>query len=180
MATVKEVIDAFERRDFDKVEQFLQNIAANRTGNGIVVNPEMIETKQTKIDTAFPWLYDIGVGPITAGLGALQVMSDVIAGASWSAYKIFNTYNVVYTPNELKNADDRFALIIILENLGMLDYYNIAKDVNSKESDKLKNLCLTIHKRIKAGAFVKADFEQQMLIACKSVIRVTINHRQVI
>lgn len=180
MATVKEVIDAFDRQQFDKVEQFLQNIAANRSGNSVAFNPINPETKQTKIDKAFPWLQDIGTGPITDGIGALQVMSDVIAGARFGAFKIFNKYNVIYTPTELKNADDRFALIIILTNLGMLDYYNTAKDVNTIESDKLKNLCLKIHKHIKAGAFQKSQFEQQILTACKSVIRVTINYRQVI
>lgn len=180
MATVKQVIDAFERQRFDKVEEFLQDIAANRSGNNVIINETNPETKQTKVDRAFPWLQDIGTGPITDGLGALQVMSDVIAGARWGAFKIFNKYNVIYTPAELKKADDRFALIIILTNLGMLDYYNTAKDVNATESDKLKNLCLKMHKHIKAGAFQKDKFEQQVLTACKSVIRVTLNYRQVI
>lgn len=180
MITVREVIDAFDRQQFDAVEQFLQNVAANRSGNSVVTNPSNPETKQTKIDKAFPWIHDIGVGPISDGIGALQIMSDVIAGARWGAFKIFNRYNVIYSPEELKKADDRLALIIILTNLGMLDYYNIAKDIDAVESNKLKDLCLKIHKRIKAGAFQKDQFEKQLLIACKSVIRVTINYRQVI
>lgn len=180
MAEVKEIIDAFEKQQFTKVEQFLQNITSAKNATTTVVNPTPKLDKQTKIDKAFPWLHDIGTGPITSGLGALQVMSDVIAGGRYNAFKIFDTYQIVYTPDDMKNADDRFALIIILENLGMFDYYNTAKDINTVESEKLKDLCMIINKRIKAGSFKKEDFEQRMLVACKSVIRVCLNYRKVI
>lgn len=175
MSTVREIIDAFDTNQMTKVEQYLKSIASNRDGR--VFNlPTEKDTTQTRIDRAYKLLYDLGDGPLTNGLRALEVMSNIISGVSEKGYMIFNRYPMVFSASEMINSDDESAFRIVLFNLKMDSYFEIAKNLNlSDEVSDYKNMCILISKRIKSGSLKFDDFYNTVLNKSKKLIKLTLN-----
>lgn len=167
---VQEVLAAFERREFTNVEAFLlrQNEA-----NSEVLIPVTESNKITK-DNSFGLLLDRGNGPITEGMKSLEIISKSLRGINLNSLLLFDGKIIASSPAQMKSASDVLARQIVIDNIGMQKYIDLAINNATSEVDQLNSLCSTIAKRVKSGSFKYLEFRDVLLLRCKKVITAAI------
>lgn len=180
MATVKEVIEAFDRQEFTQVQKLIQNIRDAGLIGPVPFQPNDPATKQAEIDRAFPYLQDVANGPITTGIETLKATTMVINGTSYSGIQKFGVYSFVHAPDQFKRSDNVSGVILVVDTLYMRDYYNLLRVINKTEFDVFTTFLTKIFKLVKSGAFDKAAWSNSIKIQCKRIIKICVNYRQVV
>lgn len=177
MPTVLEVIDAFDKREFTKVQQFIKEIKEAKDLN-IPYAPIDKLTKQAEFDDAFPYLQDISNGPLTEGIKTLHGTSDVIKGVPLQSIQMFGYYTFIYSPFKFKESDVETGILMTIDTLGMTSYYNQIKTINSVEYTNFKEFIKKIYRIVKSGGFKQDEWSNSIKINCKRIIRICLNYRQ--
>jgi len=180
MATVREVIEAFDRQEYTQVQKLIQNIREARSFGSVPFQPNDPVTKQAEIDRAFPYIQDVANGPITNGIETLKATTMVINGSSYSGMQKFGIYSFIHAPDQFKRSDNVSGVILVVDTLYMRDYYNLLRTVNKTEFDAFTTFITKIFKLVKTGAFDKAAWSNAIKIQCKRVIKICVNYRQVV
>lgn len=179
MPTVTDIIEAFDRREFTQVEQFIKDLQIARDGN-VPYAPTEPQTKQAEIDRAFPYLQDISNGPLTNGINTLDGTAKVISGTPIAGINMFNTYNFAYKPQQFQQADDESGVILTVDTLGMSNYFKAMRTINRVEFDSFKQFIIKVFRMVKSGGFDKNVMSNSIKIRCKKIIKISINYRQVV
>ena len=177
MATVLDVIDAFDKQEFTRVQQFIKEIKEARDLN-VPYTPVDKPTKQAEFDSAFPYLQDITNGPLSDGINTLHGTSDVIRGVPLQSIQIFGYYTFIYSPFKFKDSDVETGILMTIDTLGMTSYFNQLKSINQVEYTNFKQFIEKIYKIVKSGGFKKEQWANTIKINCKKIIRICLNYRQ--
>lgn len=180
MATVKEVIEAFDRQQYTQVQMLIQGIRDAALIGPVPFQPNDPATKQAEIDRAFPYIQDVANGPLTKGIETLHATNMVINGSSYSGMQMFNVYSFVHSPDQFKRADSVSGVILVVNTLYMREYYDMLRRINKTEYDSFTTFLTKIFKLVKSGAFDKAAWSNTIKIQCKKVIKICVNYRQVV
>ncbi len=180
MATVREVIEAFDRQEYTQVQKLIQNIRDAALIGPVPFQPNDPLTKQAEIDRAFPYIQDVANGPISKGIETLKATTMVINGSSYSGMQKFGIYSFVHAPDLFKRTDNENGAILVVDTLYMRDYYNLLRTINKTEFNSFTEFMKKIFKLIKSGAFDKTAWSNSIKIECKRVIKICVNYRQVV
>lgn len=175
---VQDVLDQFDRRNFSKVREFLNNQIVEGTNDGNNFYQGPVETPNA--DAAFPYLHFTVNNPVIAGLKSLEMITKVIAGVSFSGITLFEAPILASSPKEMKTATAEEARAIVLSNLGMTFYIPNATLKSPEEVEALNELADIIAKRVKSGMFKYTDFSGITILRCRAVVKASISYKKVI
>ncbi len=113
-------------------------------------------------------LKDYGNGRISSGLKSLELISILCSGVSYQDLFLFD--RVVYTGNvyNFKNSSDTELLVLVLSNLGMVQYI---ESLPSNITKEYIDICLKIGKHVKDGTFNLTSYKNYFIKESKKIVK---------